>query len=179
MEVKGEIYRISGPVVTALGINARMYDVVKVGDEGLMGEVIGIEGEKTIIQVYEDTSAVKPGEPVIDTGMPLSVELGPGLLESIYDGIQRPLPVLLEKMGDFIQRGVSASGLDHDKKWEFKPLVNKGDKVSGGDIVGTVQETENIEHRILVPPRVSGVIDEINAGTFTVDDVIGLLSDGT
>ncbi|OYT64017.1 V-type ATP synthase subunit A [Methanosarcinales archaeon ex4484_138] len=121
MEVKGEIYRISGPVVTALGINARMYDVVKVGDEGLMGEVIGIEGEKTIIQVYEDTSAVKPGEPVIDTGMPLSVELGPGLLESIYDGIQRPLPVLLEKMGDFIQRGVSASGLDHDKKWEFKP----------------------------------------------------------
>ena len=179
MEVKGEIYRVSGPVVTALGINARMYDVVKVGDEGLMGEVIGIRGEQTIIQVYEDTSAVKPGEPVIDTGMPLSVELGPGLLESIYDGIQRPLPMLLEKMGDFIQRGVSASGLDHDKKWEFKPLVNKGDNVRGGDILGTVQETENIEHRILVPPLVSGVIDEINAGKFTVDDVIGLLSDGT
>ncbi|RLG24673.1 ATP synthase subunit A [Methanosarcinales archaeon] len=179
MEIKGEIYRISGPVVTALGINARMYDVVKVGDEGLMGEVIGIEGEKTIIQVYEDTSGVKPGEPVIDTGMPLSVELGPGLLESIYDGIQRPLPVLKEKMGDFIQRGVSASGLDHNKRWEFKPVVKKDDKLKGGEIIGTVQETENIEHRILLPPDVSGVVDEINAGTFTVDDVIGRLSDGT
>jgi len=179
VEIKGEIYRISGPVVTALGINARMYDVVKVGDEGLMGEVIGIEGEKTIIQVYEDTSGVKPGEPVIDTGMPLSVELGPGLLESIYDGIQRPLPVLKEKMGDFIQRGVSASGLDHNKRWEFKPVVKKDDKLKGGEIIGTVQETENIEHRILLPPDVSGVVDEINAGTFTVDDVIGRLSDGT
>ncbi|CAD7766948.1 MAG: V-type ATP synthase alpha chain [Candidatus Argoarchaeum ethanivorans] len=179
MEIKGEIYRISGPVVTALGINARMYDVVKVGSEGLMGEVIGIEGEKTTIQVYEDTSGVKPGEPVIDTGMPLSVELGPGLLESIYDGIQRPLPVLKEKMGDFIQRGVSASGLDHNKRWEFKPVVKKDDKLKGGEIIGTVQETENIEHRILLPPNVSGVVDEINAGTFTVDDVIGRLSDGT
>ncbi len=179
MEIKGEIYRISGPVVTALGINARMYDVVKVGDEGLMGEVIGIEREKTIIQVYEDTSGVKPGEPVIDTGMPLSVELGPGLLESIYDGIQRPLPVLKEKMGDFIHRGVSASGLDHDKRWEFKPVVKRDDKLKGGEIIGTVQETENIEHRILLPPNVSGVVDEINEGTFTVDDVIGRLSDGT
>ncbi|RZB31048.1 MAG: V/A-type H+/Na+-transporting ATPase subunit A [Candidatus Argoarchaeum ethanivorans] len=179
MEIKGEIYRISGPVVTALNINARMYDVVKVGDEGLMGEVIGIKGEKTIIQVYEDTSGVKPGEPVIDTGMPLSVELGPGLLESIYDGIQRPLPVLKEKMGDFIQRGVSASGLDHNKQWEFKPVVKKGDKLKGGEIIGTVQETGNILHRILLPPNVSGVVDEINEGTFTVDDVIGRLSDGT
>ncbi|CAD6492305.1 MAG: V-type ATP synthase alpha chain [Candidatus Argoarchaeum ethanivorans] len=179
MEIKGEIYRISGPVVTALNINARMYDVVKVGNEGLMGEVIGIKGEKTIIQVYEDTSGVKPGEPVIDTGMPLSVELGPGLLESIYDGIQRPLPVLKEKMGDFIQRGVSASGLDHNKQWEFKPVVKKGDKLEGGKIIGTVQETGNILHRILLPPNVSGVVDEINEGTFTVDDVIGRLSDGT
>lgn len=179
MEIKGEIYRISGPVVTALNINARMYDVVKVGNEGLMGEVIGIKGEKTIIQVYEDTSGVKPGEPVIDTGMPLSVELGPGLLESIYDGIQRPLPVLKEKMGDFIQRGVSASGLDHNKQWEFKPVVKKGDKLKGGEIIGTVQETGNILHRILLPPNVSGVVDEINEGTFTVDDVIGRLSDGT
>jgi V/A-type H+-transporting ATPase subunit A len=177
--MKGEIYRISGPVVTALGINARMYDVVKVGDEGLMGEVIGIEGEKSIIQVYEDTSGVRPGEPVVNTGMPLSVELGPGLLESIYDGIQRPLPVLKEKMGDFIERGVSANGLDHDKKWDFKPLVNKGDKVNGGEILGVVQETENIEHRILMPPDVSGIIDEINDGKFTVEDVIGTLADGT
>lgn len=179
MEVKGEIYRISGPVVTTLGINARMYDVVKVGDEGLMGEVIGIEGEKSIIQVYEDTSGVRPGEPVINTGMPLSVELGPGLLESIYDGIQRPLPVLQEKMGDFIERGVSANGLDHGKKWDFKPLVNKGDRINGGEILGVVQETENIEHRILLPPDISGVIDEINEGKFTVEDVIGTLSDGT
>ncbi len=176
---KGEIYRISGPVVIITGLSTKMYDVVKVGKEGLMGEVIGIEGEKSTVQVYEETSGLRPGEPVENTGMPLSVELGPGLLESIYDGIQRPLPVLKDSMGDFIKRGVSANGLSREKEWEFVPTVKKGDKVKGGDIIGNVQETQNIEHRILVPPNVSGIIDEIKSGKFKVDEVICTLSDGT
>lgn len=178
MKNKGEIYRISGPVVIITGLNTKMYDVVKVGNEGLMGEVIGIEGDKSTVQVYEETSGVRPGEPVENTGMSLSVELGPGLLESIYDGIQRPLPVLKEKMGDFIKRGVSANGLSREKEWDFVPTVKKGDKINGGDIIGTVQETLNIEHRILVPPTISGTISEIKKGKFKVDEVICTLEDG-
>ncbi|MBU4373127.1 MAG: V-type ATP synthase subunit A [Euryarchaeota archaeon] len=178
MKNKGEIYRISGPVVIISGLNTKMYDVVKVGKEGLMGEVIGIEGDKSTVQVYEETSGLRPGEPVENTGMPLSVELGPGLLESIYDGIQRPLPVLKDTMGDFIKRGVTANGLSREKEWELVPTVNKGDKVKGGDIIGTVQETQNIQHRILVPPNVSGTIDEIKSGKFKVDEVICTLCDG-
>lgn len=179
MEIKGEIYRVAGPVVTIQGIKPKMYDVVKVGHEGLMGEVIRIQGDKATVQVYEDTSGIKPGEPVENTGMSLSVELGPGLLESIYDGIQRPLKVLQEKMGDFIQRGVSANGLDRDKKWDFKPVVNIGDKVKGGEVIGLVQETENIEHKIMVPPKVSGTVSEIKSGKFTVDEAVCVLADGT
>ncbi len=178
MKNKGEIYRISGPVVIITGLNTKMYDVVKVGNEGLMGEVIGIEGDKSTVQVYEETSGVRPGEPVENTGMSLSVELGPGLLESIYDGIQRPLPVLKEKMGDFIKRGVSANGLSREKEWDFVPTVKKGDKINGGDIIGTVQETLNIEHRILVPPTISGTISTIKKGKFKVDEVICTLADG-
>lgn len=178
MKNKGEIYRISGPVVIITGLNTKMYDVVKVGTEGLMGEVIGIEGEKSTVQVYEETSGLKPGEPVENTGMSLSVELGPGLLESIYDGIQRPLPVLKESMGDFIKRGVSANGLSREKEWDFVPVVKKGDKVNGGEIIGTVQETQNIEHRILVPPNVSGTVSEIKKGKFKVDAVICTLAEG-
>ncbi len=178
MKTKGEIYRISGPVVIISGLNTRMYDVVKVGNEGLMGEVIGIEGDKSTVQVYEETSGIKPGEPVENTGMPLSVELGPGLLESIYDGIQRPLPVLKSSMGDFIKRGVSANGLSREKDWDFVPSVNKGDKVNPGDIIGTVQETKNIEHRIMIPPNISGTIDEILSGKFKVDDVVCTLAGG-
>lgn len=178
MKNKGEIYRISGPVVIITGLNTKMYDVVKVGKEGLMGEVIGIEGDKSTVQVYEETSGVRPGEPVENTGMSLSVELGPGLLESIYDGIQRPLPVLKEKMGDFIKRGVSANGLSREKEWDFVPTVKKGDKLNGGDIIGTVQETQNIEHRILVPPTISGTVSEIKKGKFKVDEVICTLADG-
>jgi V/A-type H+-transporting ATPase subunit A len=178
MKNKGEIYRISGPVVIISGLNTKMYDVVKVGTEGLMGEVIGIEGEKSTVQVYEETSGLKPGEPVENTGMSLSVELGPGLLESIYDGIQRPLPVLKDRMGDFIKRGVSANGLSREKEWDFVPTVKKGDKVKGGDIIGTVQETQNIEQRILVPPTVSGTVSEIKKGKFKVDAVICTLTDG-
>lgn len=176
MDKKGEIYRISGPVVTVVGINTRMYDVVKVGKEGLMGEVIGIQGDKSIIQVYEDTSGIRPGEPVENTGLPLSVELGPGLLTSIYDGIQRPLPILKDQMGDFIKRGVSASGLDREKRWDFKPIVSEGDRVEGGAIIGTVRETENIEHRVLVPPNISGTVEEIKKGKFRVEDIICTLN---
>ncbi|SNQ60466.1 ATP synthase subunit A [Candidatus Methanoperedens nitratireducens] len=178
MNAKGKIYRISGPVVIISGLNTRMYDVVKVGNEGLMGEVIGIEGDKSTVQVYEETSGIKPGEPVENTGMPLSVELGPGLLESIYDGIQRPLPVLKGSMGDFIKRGVSANGLSREKEWDFVPTVKKGDKVNAGSILGTVQETQNIQQRILVPPNISGTVDEIKAGKFKVDEVVCTLSDG-
>ena len=179
MEIKGEIYRVSGPVVTARGVSPRMYDVVLVGHEKLMGEVIGLEDDDVTIQVYEDTSGVKPGEPVENTGEPLSVELGPGLLTSIYDGIQRPLPVLQEKMGDYIERGVTAPGLDHSKKWDFVPTVDVGASVDGGQMIGTVQETPTISHKILVPPFSSGKVTELKKGTYTVDDIIGKLDDGT
>ena len=179
MEIKGEIYRVSGPVVNATGIKPRMYDVVFVGHERLMGEVIGLEGDKTVIQVYEDTSGVKPGEPVENTGAPLSVELGPGLLTSIYDGIQRPLPVLQDKMGDYIERGVTAPGLDHETKWKFKPSSKKGDSIESGQTIGTVQETPTIEHKIMAPYGSKGKIVEIKEGEFNVDEIIGKLDDGT
>jgi V/A-type H+-transporting ATPase subunit A len=179
VEVKGEIYRVSGPVVIATGIRPKMYDVVKVGHEGLMGEVIKIEGDKSTIQVYEDTSGIEPGEPVENTGLPLSVELGPGLLESIYDGIQRPLQVLQDKMGDFIARGATANGIDREKQWEFKPIVDKGDKVEPGDIIGIVQETPNLEHQIMVPPNMQGgTVSDIYSGKFTVDETVCVLSNG-
>ena len=179
VKAKGEIYRVSGPVVTAEGISPRMYDVVLVGHEKLMGEVIRLEGDKSTIQVYEDTSGIRPGEPVENTGESLSVELGPGLLRSIYDGIQRPLPVLRDSMGDYILRGVTAPGLDHTVKWDFKATAKAGDEVNGGDILGTVQETPTIVHKILVPPKVSGKIKSIKKGKYTVDEVIGTLEDGT
>jgi V/A-type H+-transporting ATPase subunit A len=179
VEIKGEIFRISGPVVTIQGVNTRMYDVVKVGNEGLMGEVIGIEGDKSIVQVYEETAGVRPGEPVENLGMPLSVELGPGLLESIYDGIQRSLPILKDTMGDFIQRGVMIDGLDHEKLWEFKSSVKSGDKVSGGSVIGEVKETHNVDHKIMIPPNISGTVAEIKEGKFTVVDTICTLTDGT
>jgi len=175
---EGKIYRIAGPVVVAKGIRPRMYDVCRVGHEKLMGEVIQIEGDKVIIQVYEDTSGIKPGEPVINTGEPLKVELGPGLLNSIYDGIQRPLAVLIRQMGDFIRRGVDAPGLDPEKKWEFRAIGKKGDEVSGGSILGEVEENPGIIHRILVHPSQKGKIAELKSGKFTVNDVIGKLDSG-
>src|SRR5512136_521301 len=143
---KGEIYRVAGPVVTATGIRPRMYDVVYVGEEKLMGEVIKIALDKAIIQVYEDTSGVRPGEPVFDTGQPLLVDLAPGLLGSIYDGIQRPLPSLASAMGDYVKRGLKAPALDEKKKWEFKPSVKKGASVTPGSVLGTVQEAMYVEH---------------------------------
>ncbi|MDD1677916.1 MAG: V-type ATP synthase subunit A, partial [Methanomicrobiales archaeon] len=156
-----------------------MYDLVKIGREELMGEVIKITGEDVIIQVYEDTSGIKPGEPVVNTGLPLSVELGPGLLKSIYDGIQRPLSVLVDKMGNFIERGVTAPGLNRSSIWDFKPIVKAGDTVRGGTIIGEVQET-SIVHRVMVPPTVKGgVVKTIAGGKFTVEDVVCELTDGT
>ena len=175
----GVIYRISGPVVTAVGISPRMYEVVRVGDEGLMGEVIELHGDQSVIQVYEETSGIKPGEPVIRTGQTLSVQLGPGLLTQIYDGIQRPLPKLEETMGVFITRGVEADGLDLERKWEFNAVAKKGDEVSSGQVIGKVQETETIEHRVMVPPNVSGKVKSIKSGTFNITETVCVLDDGT
>jgi len=172
---EGVIYRIAGPVVTAKGIKPRMFDICRVGNEKLMGEVIQIESDKVIIQVYEDTSGIKPGEPVTNTGEPLKVELGPGILTSIYDGIQRPLPVLIKQMGDFIKRGVDAPGLDQKKKWDFKATAKSGDEVSGGSMIGEVEETEGIMHKIMIPPNQEGKITELKSGNYTVNDVIGKL----
>ncbi len=168
----GEINRVAGPVVTATGISPKMYDVIQVGHEKLLGEVIKIIGNKTVIQVYEDTSGIRPGEPVISTGLPLVAELGPGLLGSVYDGILRPLPDLMAAMGDFIKRGVTAPGLDRKIKYTFTPSVKKGDKVVQGQILGTAPE-RSIVHKILVPVGMSGTIQEIKGGDFTVIDPIG------
>jgi len=174
----GTIYRIAGPVVVVKEMDARMYDVIRIGTQKLMGEVIKIDGDKTTVQVYEDTSGIKPGESAENTGEQLSVELGPGLLRSIYDGIQRPLDVLKEKMGDFIDRGVTAPGLDRKKEWTFKPTAKKGDKVSAGTQLGEVEETKGFIHRILCPDGISGTIKAIKAGDFKVEDTICTISSG-
>ena len=172
----GIIIRVSGPVVIAEGIeNQRMYDVVKVGQMGLVGEIIKISGNEATVQVYEDTTGIRPGEPVESTGKPLSVELGPGLLKSIYDGIQRPLDVIREKTGDFIMRGYTAPPLDQNKKWDFKATVSKGTKVGQGDIIGEVQETSLILHKIMVPLGLSGEITEIKSGSFNITETVAKL----
>ena len=176
----GVIQSVSGPVVTARDLDARMNDVVYVGDEGLMGEVIEIEGDLTTIQVYEETSGVGPGEPVENTGEPLTVDLGPGLLDTIYDGVQRPLDVLEDKMNSpYLDRGVDAPGIEMAEKWEFVPTVEAGDEVEAGDVLGTVPETVTIEHKVLVPPTSEGgEIVSIEAGEFTVEEVIAELDTG-
>jgi len=174
---EGRVTRVAGPVVTAEGISPRMYDVVLVGDLKLMGEVIKLVGDQTIIQVYEDTTGIRPGEKVVDTGAPLQVELGPGLLSSIYDGVQRPLPILKDKQGDFVSRGVTAPGLDKARKWQFKPLVKVGDELQGGMVVGEVPEG-NIVHRIILPPGARGRVKDIRAGEFTVEEPVGELDSG-
>jgi len=179
MSKEGTIYRISGPVVTAIGMNASMFDIVRVGDEGLMGEVIELHGEKAIIQVYEDTSGIRPGEPVTNTGDTLSVSLGPGLLTEIYDGIQRPLATLEEIMGVFITRGVDADGINMEKIWTFEATAAEGDRVESGQVIGSVQETETIAHKIMVPPGKGGVITSIKSGDFNVTETICTLDDGT
>ncbi|MDD1718961.1 MAG: V-type ATP synthase subunit A, partial [Methanoregulaceae archaeon] len=153
-----------------------MYDVVKVGAEELNGEIIRLDGDEAVIQVYEDTSGLKIGERVANTGTPLSVELGPGLLSSIYDGIQRPLPVLAARSGDFISRGISVSGLDHTRKWHFEASVKQGEKITGGDVIGTVLEF-HITHKILVPPALSGTVSECRTGEYTIDEPVCELED--
>ena len=175
---KGKIVRVAGPVVTAEGISPRMYDVVLVGELSLMGEVIKLIGDKSVIQVYEDTSGIRPGEAVENTGEPLQVELGPGLLSSIYDGVQRPLPVLKEREGDFVSRGVMAPGLDRDVKWKFTPKVKKGADLQGGMVIGEVPEG-NLVHKVLLPPRLRGRVKSVSEGEFKVDESVGELEDGT
>ena len=169
----GRIVKVSGPLIVAEGLkNCRMFDVVRVSDKNLIGEIIELRGDRASIQVYEETSGLGPGEKVESTGMPLSVELGPGIVEGIYDGIQRPLVGLVEKAGNRITRGVSMAALDHEKKWDFNAVMQKGDTVVAGDIVGTVQETKVVEHRIMVPYGVEGTIKEIKSGSFTIDEVV-------
>ncbi|WP_297091129.1 ATP synthase subunit A [Thermococcus sp.] len=179
----GRIIRVTGPLVVADGMKgSKMYEVVRVGEMGLIGEIIRLEGDKAVIQVYEETAGIRPGEPVEGTGASLSVELGPGLLTAMYDGIQRPLEVLRELSGDFIARGLTAPALPRDKKWHFTPKVKVGDKVTGGDILGVVPETSIIEHRVLVPPWVEGeVIEIVEEGDYTIEEVIAKVKkpDGT
>ncbi len=172
----GKIIRITGPVVIADGMKgAEMYELVKVSEEGLMGEIIGLTEDRATIQVYEETSGIKPGEKVEGIGKPLSVELGPGLVGAIYDGTQRPLTVIRTKTGDMIKRGVFAHALPRDKKWEFVPKVKKGMDVVEGDILGTVKESKLVEHRILVPPGVNGKILELTDGAHKVEDIIATI----
>ena len=173
--VKGEIIKVSGPLVVAKGMEkSKMFDVVRVGDEKLVGEIIKIENGIASIQVYEETEGLKVGDPVISTELPLTVELAPGLLSTIFDGIQRPLSEI-EKRGDFIRRGIDVPSIDRNKKWDFKPVVKKGDIVEGGDVIGAVQETPLIVHKIMVPPDLKGEIVEIKEGSFTVEEEIAKL----
>jgi V/A-type H+/Na+-transporting ATPase subunit A len=173
----GRIIKVSGPLVVAdqMG-DARMYDMVRVSEARLLGEIIELHSDRASIQVYEETGGLGPGEPVYTTGDPLSVELGPGLIESIFDGVQRPLDLIRKQVGDYITRGVEVNPLDRKRKWPFKPAVKEGDKVEPGDIIGTVQETTLVEHRIMVPPTcLPGTIREISSCEATITDVIARL----
>jgi len=180
-QVTGRIIKVSGPLVVASGMaGCRMFDVVRVGDSKIIGEIIELRGDTASIQVYEETSGLGPGEPVLSTGVPLSVELGPGLIGSIYDGIQRPLDVLAEMAGDYITRGLEAPGLDREKKWHFVPSVSIGEAVSSGDVLGTVRETPLVLHKIMVPANIGDArVKAIQEGDFVVTDVICTLETET
>ncbi|MGN0144839.1 MAG: V-type ATP synthase subunit A [Clostridium sp.] len=173
----GKIIKVSGPLVVAEGMDeANIYDVCKVGEKGLIGEIIEMRGDKASIQVYEETSGIGPGDPVVTTGEPLSVELGPGLIESMFDGIQRPLDAFMEAAHSaFLTRGVSVPSLNREKKWDFKPTAKVGDEVKAGDIIGTVQETPVVEQRIMIPVGVEGKIKDIKAGSFTVVETVAVI----
>lgn len=172
-EANGTIVKVSGPLVIAEGMrNANMFDVVRVSEHNLIGEILEMHDDRASIQVYEETAGLGPGEPVESTGAPLSVELGPGLISQIFDGIQRPLETLCKKVGSNITRGVEVNALDRTKKWNFEPLVEKGKRISAGDIIGKVQETPVIEHRIMVPHGIEGKIVEIYGGDYTIDETI-------
>ena len=170
---EGKIIKVSGPLVVAEGMdNANVYDVVEVSEDKLIGEIIEMRGDKASIQVYEETTGIGPGDKVVTTGSPLSIELGPGLIEQMFDGIQRPLQALQDAAGDFLLRGVSVKALDREKKWDFVPKVKVGDKVSPGFVIGTVDETPIVEHKIMVPMGVEGTVKDIKSGSFTVTDTV-------
>ena len=173
----GKIVKVSGPLVVATGMEeANMADVVRVGEQHLIGEILTMTGGSASIQVYEETSGLGPGAEVVTTGAPLSVELGPGLIENIYDGIQRPLEVIMEKVqGNNLPRGVEVPALDREKKWEFTPTVEPGAQVVGGDVIGTVQETDSILHKIMIPPKMKGKIVSIQGGSYTVTETVAVL----
>lgn len=174
----GKIIKVAGPLVVAEGMDeANIYDVVKVGEKGLIGEIIEMRGDKASIQVYEETSGIGPGDPVVTTGEPLAVELGPGLIESMFDGIQRPLDAFLKAAGtNFLSRGVHVKSLNRDKKWAFESTSKVGDTVQSGDIIGVVQETAVVEHKIMVPFGIEGTIKEIKSGEFTIEETIAIIS---
>ena len=175
----GIITKVAGPLVIADGMrDANMFDVVRVSSQRLIGEIIEMHGDKASIQVYEETSGLGPGETVESTGAPLSVELGPGLIGSIYDGIQRPLNEIMKVAGTNLKRGVDVPSLDHNKKWHFTPKVKSGDKVVAGDVLGTVKETHAVLHKILVPNMVEGTVEKISEGDFTIDEVIAVIDNG-
>jgi V/A-type H+-transporting ATPase subunit A len=176
--IRGSVRKITGPAVIAKGmLGARMYDIVKVGNERLIGEIIRLDGETAFVQVYEDTSGLTVGQPVVSTDLPLAVELGPGLLNSVYDGIQRPLDKIREKTGDFITRGVEVTALDHSKKWDWKPRIKPGDAVAGGMTLGTVREFAFI-HKIMAPPQAAGIARKVKAaGAYTVEEPLVELED--
>ena len=174
-EKTGKIVKVAGPVVVAEAMTgARMYDVVRVGHLALIGEIVELKGDLASIQVYEETTGIGPGEPVVDTEAPLSVELGPGLIESIYDGIQRPLEALVKAEGEFMSRGSAMPGLNREKKWHFKPSVAEGAEVGYGDIIGEVQETSQFVHKVMIPSGVTGKVQKISEGDYTVEDVIAV-----
>ncbi|HOJ92149.1 MAG TPA: V-type ATP synthase subunit A [Dictyoglomaceae bacterium] len=176
--MEGKIVRVAGPLVVAKGLaNVKMYEMVRVGDLELFGEVIGLDNDLVYVQVYEETQGIGPGEPVYPLGEPLSVELGPGIIGQIYDGIQRPLNKLAEKSGVFLSKGLFLPSLDRDKRWDFEAKNIEGEYVEGGDILGIVYETSALEHRILVPPQLKGKILELRSGSFTVEEPIGILED--
>ncbi|WP_050698884.1 V-type ATP synthase subunit A [Anaeromassilibacillus senegalensis] len=173
---KGTIKKVAGPLVIAEGMrDANMFDVVRVSEQRLIGEIIEIHGDQASVQVYEETSGLGPGEPVESTGAPLSVELGPGLIGSIFDGIQRPLEEIMKATGNSLKRGVEIPALDHKKKWHFKPLKKAGDKVTGGDILGTVQETEIVLHKIMVPNGLMGKLRSIKEGDYTIEETVAVV----
>ncbi len=175
---KGRIIKIAGPLVVASGMkNANMFDVVKVGDKELIGEIIEMHGDEASIQVYEETSGLKPGEDVVSTGEALSVLLGPGLIGGIFDGIQRPLEAMMEISGDRLAKGAAVSPLDRNREWIFEPCVSEGDRVFGGDIIGTVRETDVVVHKIMLPSNVNGIIKEITGGSCKIDDVVAIVFD--
>ena len=175
---KGKIIKVAGPLIVAEGMGeANMFDVVRVGEQRLIGEIIEMRGDRASIQVYEETAGIGPGAEVETTGVPLSVELGPGLISTIYDGIQRPLEAIRSLVGNNITRGIEVASLDRSKKWEFVPCVEKGAKVSAGDIIGTVQETVVVNHKIMVPNGISGVVEDIKSGSFTVEEVVAIVKD--